>query len=64
MFGSSKRTARAVAAQQKLDEITARGEAERRAIAARGKAERKEIRKAVEKRGREWSFLSTGIDLD
>ncbi|WP_409469086.1 hypothetical protein [Streptomyces sp. HC307] len=33
-------------------------------IEARGEAERKEIRKAVEKRGREWSFLSTGIDLD
>ncbi|MGS2587078.1 hypothetical protein [Streptomyces hebeiensis] len=35
-----------------------------REIEARGEAERKEIRKAVEKRGREWSFLSTGIDLD
>lgn len=33
-------------------------------IEARGEAERKESRKAVEKRGREWSFLSTGIDLD
>jgi hypothetical protein len=33
-------------------------------IEARGEAERKGIRKAVEKRGREWSFLSTGIDLD
>lgn len=58
-MGLSRKTA--VAAEPLSDAEFKRHLAE---IEARGEAERKEIRKAVEKRGREWSFLSTGIDLD